>query len=69
MFLQNVGIYLQVHMAEDGDSMFLGNDIYFQVHMALQPRRPTLTSSLLSEPQISYKLGKYENYRFFQKRH
>jgi hypothetical protein len=33
---------------EDGGSMFLENvGIYLQVHMALLPRRPTLTSSQL----------------------
>jgi hypothetical protein len=40
---------------ENGGSMFFWIiGIYLQVHMALQLRRPTLTSSLLWEPQISY---------------
>jgi hypothetical protein len=36
---------------EDGGSMILWNvGIYLQVHLALQPRRPTLTTSPLWEP-------------------
>jgi hypothetical protein len=32
---------------EDGDSMFLRNvGVYLQIHMALLPRRPTMTNSL-----------------------
>jgi hypothetical protein len=39
--------------AENGGSMFLQNaGIYLQVHMALQPSRPTLISSLPQESQI-----------------
>jgi hypothetical protein len=34
---------------EDGNSMFLQNvDICLQVHMALQPRKPTLADILMS---------------------
>jgi hypothetical protein len=40
--------------AEDGGSIFLQNvGIYLQVHTALQPRRPTSTSSPPREPQVS----------------
>jgi hypothetical protein len=39
----------------DEDSTFLWNvGIWIQVHMALQPRIPTLTSSPLLEPQASH---------------
>jgi hypothetical protein len=38
---------------EDGGSMFLQNDgTYLQVHVVLQPKRPTLTSLPSWEPQI-----------------
>jgi hypothetical protein len=56
MFLQNVGIYLQVHTEphiasifryfspKDEGSMFLQNvSIYLQVHTAIQATRPTST--------------------------
>jgi hypothetical protein len=37
--------------------MFLRNvDIYLQIHMALQPGRPTSTSLSSLEPQISYNI-------------
>jgi hypothetical protein len=35
-----------IFRAEDGGSMFLQNDVCLQVNTALQPRRPTSTSSL-----------------------
>jgi hypothetical protein len=51
------GPYCLYHQAspEDGGNMFLWNvGIYLQVHAALQPTRPTSTSSQPWEPQISY---------------
>jgi hypothetical protein len=40
---------------KNGGSMFLQNsNIYLQVHMVLQPRRPTSTYSMPWESQISY---------------
>jgi hypothetical protein len=45
---------LECNSPEDGDSMFLWNvGTYLQVHVALQPRRPTTIFSPPWEPQIS----------------
>jgi hypothetical protein len=44
-----------IFSTEDGGSKFLQNTgIYLQAHMLLLSRRPTSTSTLLWEPQISY---------------
>jgi hypothetical protein len=50
-----LGLFMFVFTPEDGDSMFLRNaGIYLQVHTALQPRRPTRTSSSQWGSQNSY---------------
>jgi hypothetical protein len=47
-----------------GESMFLQNVcIYLQDHMALQPRRPTTTSSAPREPQIQHITKLYSIYQ------